>query len=160
MTVRRTASIIAGMAPRRAPRARVVERIVCIVPRSVSLAVNGTGLNGAIGTRTGVDGIRIVAANSVFVEDTVIGEFTQSGVKVATANESVNLTLDNVTIRNINTNGVSMTTTKGQVVLRSTMSVSTERRSRSRHSASSAPWSTMWCRSTTRPASRPPGPTT
>ena len=28
----------------------------------------------------------------------------------------VNLTLDNVTIRNVNTNGVSMTTTKGQVV--------------------------------------------
>ena len=28
----------------------------------------------------------------------------------------VDLTLDNVTIRNVNTNGVSMTTTKGQVV--------------------------------------------
>jgi hypothetical protein len=76
------------------------------------LAINGTGL----GTRTGIDGIRVVSASSVFVEDTVIGEFTQTGVKVATTSETVNLTLDNVTIRNINTNGVSMTTTKGQVV--------------------------------------------
>ena len=80
------------------------------------LAINGTGLDGSIGTRTGVDGIRIISAASVFVEDTVIGEFTQTGVKVAATSETVNLTLDNVTIRNINTNGVSMTTTKGQVV--------------------------------------------
>ena len=80
------------------------------------LAINGTGLDGSIGTRTGVDGIRIISAASVLVEDTVIGEFTQTGVKVATTSESPSLTLDNVTIRNINTNGVSMTTTKGQVV--------------------------------------------
>ena len=80
------------------------------------LAIDGTGLDGSIGTRTGVDGIRIVSAASVFVEDTVIGEFTQNGVKVAATSETVNLTLDNVTIRNVNTNGVSMTTTKGQVV--------------------------------------------
>ena len=35
---------------------------------------------------------------------------------MAATSENVNLTLDNVTIRNIDTNGVSMTTTKGQVV--------------------------------------------
>ena len=80
------------------------------------LSIGGMGIQNGIGTRTGIDGIRVMSAASVSVEDTVIGEFTQNGIKVATTSESVNLTLDNVTIRNINTNGVSMTTTKGQVI--------------------------------------------
>lgn len=80
------------------------------------LSISGTGHTLTVGTRTGVDGIRVQSAASVFVEDTVIGEFTKSGVKVAATGENVNLTLDNVTIRNTDTNGVSMTTTKGQVV--------------------------------------------
>ena len=79
------------------------------------LSLNGTGLSGTVGTRTGLDGIRILQASSVFVEDTVINDFSQQGVKVA-AGEGVNLALDNVTIRNTNGSGVTLSTAAGQVV--------------------------------------------
>ena len=79
------------------------------------LSINGPGPVGMAGTRTGIDGIRVLQASSVFVEDTVISEFTQQGVEVA-AGESVNLTLDSVVIRNINGSGVTLATTAGQVI--------------------------------------------
>ena len=79
------------------------------------LSLNGTGLSGTVGTRTGLDGIRILQASSVFVEDTVINDFSQQGIKVA-AGEGVNLALDNVTIRNTNGSGVTLSTAAGQVV--------------------------------------------
>jgi hypothetical protein len=86
--------------------------------RSVRLRgilINGTGASGAVGTRTGIDGIRILQANSVFVEESVIAEFSQQGIEVA-ATASVNLTLDDVTIRNANVAGVTLATSAGQVV--------------------------------------------
>jgi hypothetical protein len=86
--------------------------------RSVRLrgiSINGTGPVGMAGTRTGIDGIRVVEATSVFVEDVVIGEFTQQGVEMA-ASASVNLTLDNVLIRNANGAGILLATSGGQVV--------------------------------------------
>jgi hypothetical protein len=79
------------------------------------LTINGTGASAGVGTRTGVDGIRILQATSVFVEDTVIAEFSQQGIEVA-ASANVNLTLDNVTIRNTNVAGITLATTVGQVV--------------------------------------------
>ena len=79
------------------------------------LSINGTGPVGTVGTRTGTDGIRILQASSVFVEDTVINDFAQQGIKVA-AGETVNLTLDNVTIRNTSGSGVTLSTAGGQVV--------------------------------------------
>jgi hypothetical protein len=79
------------------------------------LSINGTGSVGTAGTRTGIDGIRVVQASSVFVEDVVIGEFTQHGVEVA-ASANVNLTLDNVLIRNNSLSGVTLATSGGQVV--------------------------------------------
>ena len=79
------------------------------------LSINGTGLMGSVGTRTGTDGVRILQASSVFVEDTVINDFAQQGVKVA-AGATVNLMLDNVVIRNTNGSGVTLSTGAGQVV--------------------------------------------
>ena len=79
------------------------------------LSINGTGLMGSVGTRTGTDGVRILQASSVFVEDTVINDFAQQGVKVA-AGAAVNLMLDNVVIRNTNGSGVTLSTGAGQVV--------------------------------------------
>lgn len=79
------------------------------------LTINGTGSSGTIGTRTGVDGIRVLQATSVFVEDTVIAEFSQQGIEVA-ATAGVNISLDNVIIRNTNVSGVALATTAGQVV--------------------------------------------
>ena len=79
------------------------------------LNINGTGVVGTVGTRTGLDGIRILQASSVFVEDTVINDFSQQGVKVA-AGAAVNLAMDNVTIRNTSGSGVTLSTAAGQVV--------------------------------------------
>jgi hypothetical protein len=86
--------------------------------RSVRLRgilINGTGASGAVGTRTGIDGIRILQATSVHVEDSVIAEFSQQGIEVA-ASANTNLRLDNVVIRNTNVAGVTMATSAGQVV--------------------------------------------
>jgi hypothetical protein len=86
--------------------------------RSVRLRgilINGTGASGAVGTRTGIDGIRILQATSVFVEDSVITDFSQQGIEVA-ATAGVSLTLDNVVIRNTNVARVTLATTAGQVV--------------------------------------------
>jgi hypothetical protein len=86
--------------------------------RSVRLRgilINGTGASGAVGTRTGIDGIRILQANSVFVEESVIAEFSQQGIEVAATN-NVNLVLNDVTIRNTNVAGITLATTAGQVV--------------------------------------------
>jgi hypothetical protein len=86
--------------------------------RSVRLrgiTINGTGASGAVGTRTGIDGIRILQATSVFVQESVIAEFSQQGIDVA-ASANVNLTLDDVVIRNTNGSGIAMATTAGQVV--------------------------------------------
>jgi hypothetical protein len=79
------------------------------------LSINGTGASGTVGTRTGLTGIRATAATSVFVEDTVIGEFSQHGIQVQT-NANLNLSLDRVLIRNTDGTGVSLSTSAGQVV--------------------------------------------
>jgi len=79
------------------------------------LTINGPGASGTIGTRTGIDGMRITQAASVFVEDTVIAEFSQQGIEVA-ASATTALTLDNVIIRNTNVTGVTLATSAGEVV--------------------------------------------
>jgi hypothetical protein len=86
--------------------------------RSVRLrgiTINGAGASGTVGTRTGIDGIRILQATSVFVEDTVIAEFSQQGIEVAASANTI-LTLDNVVIRNANVSGVALATSAGQVI--------------------------------------------
>ena len=45
-----------------------------------NLNINGAGASGSVGTRTGLKGINILAATSVFVEDTFILNFTQQGI--------------------------------------------------------------------------------
>ena len=86
--------------------------------RSVRLRgmlINGTGASGAVGTRTGIDGIRILQANSVFIEESVIAEFSQQGIEVAATN-NVNLMLNDVTIRNTNVAGITLATTAGLIL--------------------------------------------
>jgi hypothetical protein len=45
-----------------------------------NLLIDGTGASGTVGTRTGLNGIRIDAAIAVYVENTVIQNFTQRGI--------------------------------------------------------------------------------
>jgi hypothetical protein len=76
-----------------------------------NLAINGTGASGSIGTRTGIDGVRFLAGNSLFVENTLINDFSQDGIEVAgpvaTAGQ-INVVLNNVQIRNCNVSGVKL----------------------------------------------------
>jgi len=79
------------------------------------LSINGTGASGTAGTRTGLVGIRATAGTSLFVEDTVIGDFSQQGIQVQTS-AAFNLSLDRVVIRNTNSSGVALSGSAGQVV--------------------------------------------
>jgi hypothetical protein len=45
-----------------------------------NLSINGTGVSGSVGTRTGLNGIRIIAANVVYIENVVISDFSQRGI--------------------------------------------------------------------------------
>ncbi|HZO46795.1 MAG TPA: right-handed parallel beta-helix repeat-containing protein [Xanthobacteraceae bacterium] len=45
-----------------------------------NISINGTGASGAVGTRTGINGIRIDQALNVFVEDMLITGFSQRGI--------------------------------------------------------------------------------
>ena len=45
-----------------------------------NLSINGTGVSGSVGTRTGLNGIRIIAADVVYVENVVISDFSQRGI--------------------------------------------------------------------------------
>jgi len=46
-----------------------------------NLNVNGTGANGAVGEQTGINGIRILQAAMVYIEDVMVSDFTQNGIK-------------------------------------------------------------------------------
>ncbi|HYG83014.1 MAG TPA: hypothetical protein VD861_21635 [Pyrinomonadaceae bacterium] len=65
------------------------------------LSINGSGG----GTRTGFDGVRILKANSVFIDDVVIQDFMEEGVDV-NADLDIALAMDDVQIRNCNGTGV------------------------------------------------------
>jgi len=40
-----------------------------------NLSINGTGPSGAVGTRTGTDGVRMIAGTSLIIDNTVINDF-------------------------------------------------------------------------------------
>jgi hypothetical protein len=62
------------------------------------------------GLTTGIDGIHVISAHQVNVEDCVIYEF-QNGINVVSGSVSTNLVLRNVTIKNNTSNGILTTTT-------------------------------------------------
>ena len=43
-----------------------------------NIGINGAGLNGSVGTSTGVDGVRIDSARAVDVENVRIANFVQN----------------------------------------------------------------------------------
>jgi len=73
-----------------------------------NLSINGTGPSGTVGTRTGIDGVRFLSGLSLFVENTVINDFSQDGIEIAgPVGEAggIHVVLDNVQIRNCNGSG-------------------------------------------------------
>lgn len=71
---------------------------------TASVRLRGLSLNGA---GTGLNGIRIVSASRVSLEDTVIHNFAQHGVSVEMSAGTLNFVLDNVTIRNNAIHGIN-----------------------------------------------------
>jgi hypothetical protein len=75
------------------------------------LSINGAGASGAVGTRTGLNGIRVTSngAATVHVEDTFIQNFSQNGIVVESPTTTSHLVLRNVTIRSCGIAGINMT---------------------------------------------------
>jgi hypothetical protein len=67
------------------------------------------------GTMTGIDGIRVLQAASVFIEKTMIQDFSQEGIEVA-ATTGLRLIIDDVKITNCSGSGIKFATTAGLVV--------------------------------------------
>ena len=82
-----------------------------------NLSINGTGPSGTVGTRTGIDGVRMIAGSSLIIENTVIQDFTQEGVEVAGGAEGNQITvvITNVRIHNCNGTGIKLATGAGVV---------------------------------------------
>jgi hypothetical protein len=83
-----------------------------------NLSINGTGASGAIGTRTGLDGIRMIAGSSLIVEHTVIQDFSQEGIEIAggaVEGNQINLVINDVQIHNCNGTGIRVATGAGVV---------------------------------------------
>lgn len=86
-----------------------------------NLSINGTGMSGTVGTRTGIDGIRFLSGTSLFVENVVINDFSSDGIEVAGPAAEANamsVALDGVQIRNCNGTGfkAAHANATGQVV--------------------------------------------
>lgn len=79
------------------------------------LTINGTGAIGTTGSRTGIDGIRILQARSVSIEKTVIQEFSQQGIEAAVAAE-LDVVLDDVRISNCNVSGIKLAASGGVII--------------------------------------------
>ena len=86
-----TTGIIINIAPNANDPLRTV--------RIRNLNINGAGASGTVGTRTGLNGIRIDQADMVYIEDVLISDFSQRGIfDQRTAGGRLNVT--NTTLRN------------------------------------------------------------
>lgn len=73
------------------------------------LFINGTG------TTLGLNGVRVLSAKKVIIEDCFISNFSQKGIEVNTT-DSCTLIMNNVTIHNVQ-EGISISTTSGSVII-------------------------------------------
>ena len=78
------------------------------------LSINGAGLNGTVGTSTGIRGVRWLAGSQLYVEHCYIFGFTTTGVDVALAASGSVLSVKDTNISNTVT-GVQVTTSSGFV---------------------------------------------
>ena len=78
-----------------------------------TVRIRGLSINGAA---TGIHGIRVIAANRVFVEDTVIDGFTKHGITVE-ANTPTQVFVKDTTIRNNEGSGINVMSGGSQVIV-------------------------------------------
>jgi hypothetical protein len=86
------------------------------------ISINGAGASGAVGTRTGIQGVNISTngANNVWIEDCVIFNFTQNGINANNPSSlaSVNIFLKNDVIRDNGGAGIFTASTNGSIFVR------------------------------------------
>jgi len=75
------------------------------------LSINGAGLSGAVGTRTGTNGVNYIAGLQVMIEDCQIFNFATTGIRVSlTAAGSLDVQRTTIDSNQV---GISFTTTAG-----------------------------------------------
>ena len=79
-----------------------------------NLSINGTGLSGTIGKQTGINGIKILSAAAVYIENVVISDFTNRAISDE-RNGSGKLFVTNTIVRNNVQSGIAIIPTAGNV---------------------------------------------
>ena len=79
------------------------------------IQINGTGATGGGGARTGTNGINIISANAVHVENCYIQNFTTTGINMSVTESLDSLSVKDTNIQNCQV-GISMTTTTGSLL--------------------------------------------
>jgi hypothetical protein len=79
-----------------------------------NLSINGTGLSGTIGKQTGINGIKIISAGTVYIENVVISDFTNRGISDE-RNGSGKLFVTDTILRNNVQSGIAVIPTAGTV---------------------------------------------
>jgi hypothetical protein len=76
--------------------------------------INGTGASGAIGKQTGINGIKILSAGTVYIENVVISDFTNRGISDE-RNGAGRLFITNTVVRNNVQSGIAVVPIAGAV---------------------------------------------
>lgn len=86
-----------------------------------NISINGSGASGAIGTRTGTNGIRIIlATGSVFVENCLITDFSNRGISDERSTGG-KLFVSDSTIRNTTATGIAIAPAAGGTTISATL---------------------------------------
>jgi len=81
--------------------------------RLVGININGSGA----GTRSGINGINILAADNVFIENVLVTDQTQVGIRDARTVANNRLVVSNTTVRNNASAGIQLIATNGTDVV-------------------------------------------
>ena len=92
----------------------IVVNITGATDTKKAVKVRGLSINGAA---TGINGIRVLAANSVNLEEVVIDGFTTHGVSLETTAGTTKVTIDNCAMRSNTGNGINTFIIGGNVLL-------------------------------------------
>ncbi len=92
----------------------VIVNITSVTDTKKAFKLRGVTINGA---GTGINGIRILSANSVNIEDGVIDGVTQHGISIETTSGTPKIVVDRMSIRSNTGNGINAFITGGTVNL-------------------------------------------
>jgi hypothetical protein len=85
-----------------------------------NLAITGTGASGTVGTRTGINGVRVINALKVFIESCVVTDFSNRGITdERTTAGSIFIT--DTTVRNCAQSGIGISPLNGTAAVKVAM---------------------------------------